>query len=187
MIFQLVNKKTEILAIVTSNQARSKEFALGGGCFGGWKQHQTILTQILIGLHLDWVGFSIQIQVIPPPKKKIFTAIETVFLSKVKWSLKKKGLHPGWNPLFWTISHQVLHQFSSPIPLGGGAIFVFNSKIGLKNAKNRVTYFAYSSGQWGKLEPPTHPLATLLPPSPTWPIYTTSTIMILHCQLISMT
>ena len=39
-------------------QARSKEFALGG-CFGGWKQHQTILNQRsslrlnFIGLHSD--------------------------------------------------------------------------------------------------------------------------------------
>ena len=30
-------------------QMRSQELAVGG-CFGGWKQHQTILTQILIGL-----------------------------------------------------------------------------------------------------------------------------------------
>ena len=35
------------------NQARSQEFAVGRGYFGGWKQHQTILTQILIGLQSD--------------------------------------------------------------------------------------------------------------------------------------
>ena len=35
-------------------QARSQEFAMGvGGCFGGWKQHQTVMTQVLICLHSD--------------------------------------------------------------------------------------------------------------------------------------
>ena len=35
-------------------QARCQEFAMGGGgCFEGWKQHQTIVTQVLIGLHSD--------------------------------------------------------------------------------------------------------------------------------------
>ena len=34
-------------------QARSQEFAAEEGCFGGWKQHQTILTQILIGPQSD--------------------------------------------------------------------------------------------------------------------------------------
>ena len=62
-----------------SIQARSQEFALEGGCFGGWKQNQTILTQILIGLKSDRVGFSVEIQVISKKKEKVFTQIETGF------------------------------------------------------------------------------------------------------------
>ena len=41
-------------------QVCSQEFA-EGGCFGCWKQHRTILTQILIGLHSDLVGYFSQI------------------------------------------------------------------------------------------------------------------------------
>ena len=33
-----------------SSQVHSQDFALGGGCFGGWGKPQTILTQILIAL-----------------------------------------------------------------------------------------------------------------------------------------
>ena len=40
------------IRIFTTNIARRVARNLKwGGCFGGWKQHQTILTQILIGLH----------------------------------------------------------------------------------------------------------------------------------------
>ena len=48
-----------------------QEFALGGGCFGAWKHHQTILTQILIDLRSDWVDFFVQIKVISKKKKKV--------------------------------------------------------------------------------------------------------------------
>ena len=58
------------------------------------------------------------------PPKKVFTKIETVFLSKV-------------NPVF------LVQITSGPTPIliahtFGGAIFVFEAKISLKSAKNRV-------------------------------------------------
>ena len=57
-------------------QARSEEFAMGVW-FKGWKQHQTILLQILIGFNADWVGFTDQIWTISNKKvfKNFFLAI----------------------------------------------------------------------------------------------------------------
>ena len=59
-----------MIQILFCFQVRSQEFALGG-CFGDWKTHQKILTQILIELWSDRVGFSVRIQVIS--QKKVFT------------------------------------------------------------------------------------------------------------------
>ena len=113
-----------------------------GGCFGGWKQHQTMMTQILNRLS----RFSVQIWVIS--KKKVFTEIVNVFLSKFRCSPKKNGLQPGCSPLFpvqITSSH-------SPIFIANikGGLFLF---LAQKSASTvlKAAYFAYSSGQWGKL------------------------------------
>ena len=57
--------------------ARSQEFAMGG-CFRGWKQHQTIWTQILFGLQSNRVAFYVQIQVISK-KKKVFSQAKTYY------------------------------------------------------------------------------------------------------------
>ena len=42
-------------------------------------------------------------------------------------------------------------QLRLPNPFGG-AVFIFGAEIGLKALKTR--YFAYFSGQWGGLKPP---------------------------------
>ena len=53
-------KNTKISEAKDRNaQARSQEFEMEG-LFWSWKQHQTILIQILIGLHSDWADFSVQ-------------------------------------------------------------------------------------------------------------------------------
>ena len=99
-------------------------------------------------------------------KKKVFTVIETVFLSKRGRSPNNKKNKKKYKNVFiqaetqflWSISHQVFEQLSTPIPLEGLFLFLvqkFVSKV-LKTG-----YFAYSSGQWGKLDP-------LLPPRPLW-------------------
>ena len=96
----------------------------GGGCFGGWKQHQTMLTQILVGLHSDAVGFSGQILVIPPKKRS--SPKFSRFFRPISGDLKKKGLQPGSprnNPVFWFKSHQV--HIANP---SGGSYFHFSSK-----------------------------------------------------------
>ena len=81
------------------------------------------------------------------------------FLPKIRYSPKKKVFIQALSEFFWSISHKVLYQFSSPIPLGG-AIFVCSGKFGLKSAKSRV--FCILFRPMGGLEPPRPPLATLL-------------------------
>ena len=69
------------------------------GCFGGWKQHQTMMTQIL-----NWLSrFSVQIWVIS--KKKVFTVIVNVFLSKFRCSPKKKRSSAWLQPTFSGPNH----------------------------------------------------------------------------------
>ena len=72
-------------------------------------------------------------------KKKVFTEIERVFLSKFRWSPKRERS-----------SCRLRRSFSDPLHLrfftkshsnylrGGGAIFVFSAKISLKSAKSTV-------------------------------------------------
>ena len=52
--------------------------------------------------------------------------------------LKKKVFSQAETQFFCSKSHLIFDQLSSPIPLEGGAIFVFSAKIGLKIAKNGV-------------------------------------------------
>ena len=100
-------------------------------------------------------------------KKKVFTVIETVFLSKSwrspnKKKKQKKRLHSGWNPVFvvnitsgfWAILNANTIR---------GATFVFSAKIRLKSTKNRVFCVLFRS--MGKSRPPPSPptpLNTLL-------------------------
>ena len=108
----------------------------GEGCFGGWKQNQTILTQILIGLFSDWPKFRWS----PKKKKKCF-----------QWNWDRFSVQ---SKFFWLKSREVLDQFSSLIPLGW-AIFVFVRKSASKVLK--TGYFAYSSDQWGGARAPPPP------------------------------
>ena len=74
------------------------------------------------------------------PKKKVFTKIESVFLSKFRWFPPKKKRKPSFSGRYHITSLTNSHHQSQ-----WGAIFVFSAKIGLKSAK--TGYFAYSSGQ----------------------------------------
>ena len=128
-----------------------------GGCFGDWKKHQKILTRILGELGSDWVGFSDQNVVIS--KKKVFTQIQTVFPSKMRWSPKKKkkkkkkkvftpnsvgfsdqllAMSKNKTQVFWSKSQEVLYNFSMPIP--GGAISFLEQRSASKALK--TWYFA---------------------------------------------
>ena len=118
------------------NQARSQEIALGeravleaGYNFkGSWPRFWLLFTQIASfvlskfrcspkkkGLHRNWDGFSVRIQVI---SKKVRSSFRL-----------KPSFCAEYHFRFLTNSH---HQNR------WGAIFVFSAKIGLKNAKNRV-------------------------------------------------
>ena len=89
---------------------------MGGGLFWRLETKSKDLDPDFDWSSLKLRRFSAQIQVIS--KKKVFTKIEST-------------------ELFSSMSHQVLDQISSPIPLGG-AIFDFSAKISLKSAKNKA-------------------------------------------------
>ena len=75
---------------------------------------------------------------------------QTIFQPKNKRSPKKKKKKKGSTPklslifrpkseiqtLFHTESRHLHHNFSTQFPLGGGAVFNFSPKIGLKSNKN---------------------------------------------------
>ena len=98
-------------------QARSQEFAMRG-LF--WRlettsnNHDPDFGQSSLRLSRF---FCPNLGVLQKKRRKVFSQIEAQF--------------------FWSNSHQVHDQFSSPIPMGG-TIFVCSTKIGLKSAKNGV-------------------------------------------------
>ena len=109
-------------------------------------------------------------------QKKVFAKIQRLswpeseiwrfFPTKIRWS-PTKSLFRLWvssrtkkTPLFRSKWRHVLHNLGSQIPLRGGAVFIFVTKIGLKSTK--MCYFAYFSSQWRELEPSYPPSATLL-------------------------
>ena len=131
-------------------QARSQVLNWGC-CFGNW--NQTILTQILIDLWSDWVGFPVQNEMSQKKKKKekVFTQIQSVFWPTLG-DVKKK------TPVFWSEITAGPLQLLIANPSGG--IFIIGANIGLKSAKNVVFYILFRP--MGELESPA-PLATLLP------------------------
>ena len=110
-------------------------------------------------------------------KKKVFTKIESDFLAKIGNSnvfsaqkqvvskKKKKGLHRSWVwffgqnrkfKRFFTPNHNIYFTTSAPNFLwGGGAVFNFSPKIGLKSNKN--LRFCILHKPMGGLEPPAPP------------------------------
>ena len=64
-------------------------------------------------------------------QKKGFTKIQSLFLTNFGCAPEKKST-------FLVQKQQVLHNFCSPIPSGGGAVFIFGAKIGLKSTKNAL-------------------------------------------------
>ena len=128
--------KGEIIAVENRShgQARSQDFAKGGGFFERWKQQETNLTQIFIMLESDWGGFSV----------------------KIRWP-PKKGLHQNsvtYPDQVWVRSTTFLVQITAspsqlllPNPVGG--LFSFLDQKSASKAL-KTCYFAYFSGQWGE-------------------------------------
>ena len=104
-------------------------------------------------------------------KKKVFTEIESDFPAEIGNSKvfsaqnqvvskkKKKRSSPQLRVIFRPIS-QIQSFEGGCFRTGGGAIFHFSQKIGLKSTKN--IRFCILHKPMGGLEPPRPPLATLL-------------------------
>ena len=80
------------------------------------------------------------------------SAVETVFPLKDRWSPKKKR--------FFCPNHGNSFSTPSPNPFGGGAVFIFWAKIGVKSTRN--VQFCILFRPMGGSSPPPPPLATLL-------------------------
>ena len=96
-----------------------------------------------------------KLRVIFRPKSEIFSVF---FRPKSSDLHKKKRSSPISRLIFRPISQ--IQSSEGGLFSNGGAIFYFSQKIGLKSTKNMQ--FAYFTSQWGGLEPPPPPLATLL-------------------------
>ena len=113
-----------------------------GGFFERVRKEQTTLIRIFIllkseshGLFENWDGISRKARKFKrffrpktgdlQKKKKVFTEIETNFSAKIGYSNAFSGR-------FTTCTSQLRH----PISFGGGAVFNFSPKIGLKSTKN---------------------------------------------------
>ena len=84
----------------------------------------------------------------------LFTQIVSPFLSKFRWSPKKKRSSSRLNPVF--VLYITLGTEPTLIAKTvGGAIFVFTAKIGLKSAKNRLFCILFKAMRG--LEPPALP------------------------------
>ena len=131
--------------VIRSQKDKSRSGAQPGICIGGGAVLETGNN-----IKRSWPRFLL-----------VFTQIESVFKPKFRCSQKKKDFIQAETQFFWSISDQVFDQFSSQIPLRGQFSFLVQKST---SKVLKTGYFAYSSGQWGGLEPPTRPLATLLVP-----------------------
>ena len=109
-----------------------------GGCFGDSK-HQTILTQILVGIHSGWVYFCVQLYVIS--KKKVFAQIESVFLSKFRVYPKKAKLKPSLQAetqssgRMWYFAYFSVQWGSPPSPIPLATLLTFSIPHFLNDVK----------------------------------------------------
>ena len=94
------------------------------------------------------------------------STIQTFFPPKIKWSpkKKKKGLRQNLRRFFFQNFASSNVSGGALFAWGGGAIFNFTQKIGLKSTKN-MRFCILHKPMGGARAPPAPPLATLLPPS----------------------
>ena len=180
------NKRTKTLIYISRRVARIWKRG-GGGFFDRVRKVQTTLTRIFIVLESvshkklgNQTFFQPKIRWSPKKKRSspklrlIFrpeSEIQTFLQPKNRWSPKKKKkkrfspkLRLIFRPkleiqtFFPTASRDLLHNFGTQFPLGGGLFSIFHQKLASKAPK--TSDFAYFTSQWGRLEPP--PLATLL-------------------------
>ena len=157
----------------------------GGGYFERVRKVQTTLTRIFIVLESVSHGLSENSDEISrkarkferffrpksgglQKKKKVFAEIESNFLAEIRNS--KVFFAPkqvvSKKKVFAEIESDFSAKFGNSnvsggaVFLWGGAIFNFSQKISLKSIKK--CDFEYFTSQWGGLEPPPPPLATLL-------------------------
>ena len=117
-----------------------------------WKLETTV-NELDPNFHQSWIRlrrFFCQNQMISRKKKKVFTQIQSVFLTNLRWGPGKKTPLSGPNN-------------SKSFTTSARQSYWFGGKIGLKSTKK--WYFAYFSGQWGARAPP--------PPPPPPPGYAT--------------
>ena len=141
-----------------TDQSRSPDFAKGGGFFWSLIQPHTNLTRIFICFQLDWdksrAFFCPKSCDLQKKKKKVFTEIQSVFLSKIKWSPKKKS--PKSRAFFCQLtptSTIYLTIFGGGYFCLGGGYFCLGGlfpNLGQKSTSKllKTCYFEYFSGQW---------------------------------------
>ena len=69
-------------------------------------------------------------------------------LGDLQKRIEKKGLQPGWNPVFLVEITSGRWPILIAHAKGGRAIFVFGAKIGLKSAKNGVFCILFRPMGW---------------------------------------
>ena len=82
---------------VSYGQSRNQDFAKVGAFFEAWNNSEQTwlkLSSVLNQIETFFCPKSGDLK-----KKKVFTENQRVFLPKIRWSPKKKGLHVHWGPL----------------------------------------------------------------------------------------
>ena len=140
--------------VLAATRRVAKNSQRGGGLF--WKLETTV-NELDPNFHQSWISlrrFFCQNQVISK-KKKVFTQIQSVFLTNFRWGPGKTN---------FTFQVQITaspSQLLLPNPVGG-AIFIFGAKIGLKSTKSVVVCILFRPILF-RLKPP---LATPLAATP---------------------
>ena len=148
--------------VVCTLQARSQDLKKGG-LF--WKSEKTAY-DLDPNFHCSWIRITRFVRKL----RRNFSEnseIRTLFQPKSMWSQKKKGLHRNWDGFSAKIGNSnafsrrittCTSQFRHPISFGGGgAVFIFSPKIGLKHTKNVrfcILYRSMGGGGGGGAEPP---------------------------------
>ena len=162
--FALKNRKD----ITHSSRRVARIWKRGGGGGGGlfWKSEKSA-NNLDPNFHSSWISFTRFVRKLSRNISES-SEIQTFFPPKIRWSPKKKFTEIG---TYFSAKFENSNVWGGLFFFGGGAIFNFSQKIGLKSTKN--VRFCILHKPMGGSSPPAPPLLR----------YCIHRMLLLHCNL----
>ena len=151
--------------IINASRRVARIWKRGGGAFlKKWENCKRPWPELSLFLNQNHTVYPISADLFLKLRRKFRpkSEIQTLFQPKNRWSHKKRSspkLRRIFRPkseiqtLFQAESRHLLHNFGTQFRLGGGVVFIFSPKIGLKSTKN-MRFCLLHRPMGGALAPP---------------------------------